>query len=57
MALHPENVALGAIMRYWRTPRCDSLGLGCVLSRGVRVRQIGLIGSKILAARGYRDGG
>jgi hypothetical protein len=30
---------------------------GCVLSRGVRIRQTDLIDGEVLPARGYRDGG
>jgi hypothetical protein len=57
MAPLPEDPTLVAFSRYWRTPRCGYWGPGCVPSWGLRIRQAGLIGDKILPARGYRDGG
>jgi hypothetical protein len=46
-----------ALTRYRRTPWYGYRGPGFVSSRGLRVRQVGLIGGEILPAHGYRDGG
>jgi hypothetical protein len=38
-------------------PRRGLWGPGCMPNRGVRIRQVGLTGGKILPTRGYGDGG
>jgi hypothetical protein len=34
MVLLPEDLAPGALTRYWKTPKCGYQGGGCVPSRG-----------------------
>jgi hypothetical protein len=52
----PEEPALGALTRYWATPRHGCWGPKCVLSRGVRIRLIGLTSGEILPTHGFQDG-
>jgi hypothetical protein len=57
MSMLLEDPAIGALTWCWRTPWRGCQGSGRMLSRGMRIRQIGLTSGEIMSARGYRDGG